>query len=161
MSLRLSFAILGLFFGQQAIFTVAQETTPVSVPEKAMAALLLSHETPPLSASPLKRCSNALVVVGVLVDAEGKVNKTEFESGYAELKDSALAAVRRWTYRPYLVSGKPTAVRTQASILYLGDGQALPMHVPDGKGGTKGGNTLPLPPGCGPVIQIKKAPDLN
>ncbi|WP_162601895.1 energy transducer TonB [Occallatibacter savannae] len=157
MALRLSITILGLFFCQQAIFTVAQDTRPLDIPEKAMAALLLSHETPPLSASPLKRCSNALVVVRVLVDAEGKVNKADFESGYSELKDSALAAVRRWTYRPYMVSGKPTPVRTQASILYLGDGQALPMHAPDGKGGTKGGNTLPLPAGCGPAIQIKKA----
>ena len=98
-------------------------------------------------------------MVGVFVDADGKVSKVEFESGCSELKKPALAAVRGWTYKPYMVGGAPTAVRTQVSILYLGDGRASPTYVPDGKGGTKGGNTLPLPPGCGPAIQITKAPD--
>jgi hypothetical protein len=41
-------------------------------------------------------------------------------------------------------------------LFSLGDGDPMPMYVPDGKGGTKGGNVLPLPPGCRPGPQIKR-----
>jgi hypothetical protein len=136
---------------------VAQETKPLAVPEKTMAARLQTFETPPLSKPPLaNRCSNALAVVHVVVDTDGKVTSADFVSGFPELKDPALAAVRRWVYKPYGVDGKPVAVETQASVFYLGDGESMPMYVPDGKGGTRGGNMIPLPPGCGPGPQIKR-----
>jgi hypothetical protein len=139
------------------MIAVAQETKPLAVPEKTMAARLQTYEIPTLSKPPLaNRCSNALAVVRVVVDTDGKVTSADFVSGFPELKDPAIATVRRWLYKPYVVDGKPVAVETQASVFYLGDGKSMPMYVPDGKGGTRGGNMIPLPPGCGPGPQIKR-----
>jgi hypothetical protein len=130
---------------------------PITVPEKVMSARLLTYATPNLSKPPsTNRCSNALAVVKVFVDESGKVSGTEYLSGYEELKEPALAAVKQWSYKPYLVDGHPVAVETQASIFYLGDGESLPMYLPDGKGKVKGGNVLPLPAGCGSGPRIKR-----
>jgi Gram-negative bacterial TonB protein C-terminal len=160
MTFRLPIVTLGMVLCHQAIFAVAQDARPLTVSEKTMAALLLSYETPSLSTPPLKeRCSNALAIVRVFVDADGKVSNADYISGFSDLKEPALAAVRRWSYKPYFVGGKPVPVQTQASIFYLGDGEAMPTYVPDGKGGTKVGNMLPLPSGCGPGPQIKKRPN--
>jgi len=146
-----------LFLGSGAAFAAAQQVKPVSVPEKTLAARLLTYETPALAKPPLaNRCSNALAIVHVVVDTGGKVDSAEYVSGFPELKEPALAVVRQWTYKPYVVKGKPVAVETQASIFYLGNGESRPMYAPDGKGGAKGGSMIPLPPGCGPGPQIKR-----
>jgi len=53
----------------------------------------------PLFRSPgsANRCSNALAVVHVVIDTDGKVRSADFVSGYSEWKDPALAAVARWS----------------------------------------------------------------
>jgi len=136
---------------------MAQGSKPVAVPEKTMAASLQTYDTPPLpNPTSTNRCSNALAIVRVVVGADGKVSSVEYVSGFPELKDPALATVRRWSYKPYFVDGQAVVVQTQASIFYLGDGESMPMYVPDGKGGTRGGNMIPLPPGCGPGPRIKR-----
>ena len=135
---------------------IAQDTKPFVLPERTMAAKLQTYETPALSKpTSAKRCSNALAVVHVVIGTDGKVRSADYVSGYQELKDPALAAVARWSYEPYSVDGKPVVVDTHASVFFLGDGESMPMFVPDGKGGVKGGNVIPLPLGCGPGPQIK------
>jgi Gram-negative bacterial TonB protein C-terminal len=137
--------------------SVAQDTKPIVVPEKTMAARLQTYETPSLSKpTSTNRCSHALAVVHVVVDADGKLSSADYVSGYSELKDPTLAAVRGCSYKPCSVDGKPVVVETQASVFYLGDGESMPMYMPDGKGATKGGNIIPLPSGCGPGPQIKR-----
>ena len=136
---------------------MAQDTKPFVVPEKTMAARLQTYETPTLSKpTSTNRCSNAMAVVHVVIDTDGKVRSADYVSGYSELKDPALAAVARWSYEPYSVDGKPVVVETRASVFFLGDGESMPMFVPDGKGGVKGGNMIPLAPGCVPGPQIKR-----
>ena len=156
-SMSIPFLTLFLFLGAQVRLAVAQDTRVVTVPEKVMAARLQNYETPLLSKPPLaNRCSNALAVVHVVVDVNGNVSSADYVSGFPELESPALAAVRRWSYKPYSVDGRPVIVDTKASVFYLGDGESIPMYVPDQKGGTKGGNMIPLPPGCGKGPQIKR-----
>lgn len=146
-----------LFLGGDVRPEFAQDTKLVSVPEKVMAARLQNYETPLLSKPPLaNRCSNALAVIHVVVDVDGKVKGVDYVSGFPDLEGPALAAVRRWSYEPYSVDDRPVVVDTKASIFYLGDGESMPMYVPDRKGGTKGGNMIPLPSGCGNGPQIKR-----
>jgi len=64
MALRKSFRILGLFLCLRPAFAVAQVERPLDVSEKAMAALLLSHDTPPLSAPPLSGAQMPLLWSG-------------------------------------------------------------------------------------------------
>ena len=135
----------------------AQETTPVTVPEKAMASRLLSYPTPKLiQPTSSNRCSNAMAIVHAFINEDGTVRSVEYASGYSELKEAALAAVRQWIYKPYQLNGRPVSVDTKVSIFYLGDGSSLPMYTPDGKGGVKGGNMIMLPAGCGSGPQIKR-----
>jgi len=107
----------------------------------------------------LLKCSNALAMLNIIIDETGKVSDEKVTSGYQELRDSAVTAIKQWTYKPYERHGNPIAVNTQVSIFFLGDGESFPMYSPDGKGGFKGGNAIPLPPGCGVGPAIKRDPD--
>jgi TonB family protein len=143
--------------------TLGQSTNTLSRPtvisEKVMAARLLDFPIPSLSKPPLaNRCSNALAMLKVIVDKDGKVSEVKFVSGFQELEKPAVGAVKNWSYKPYEVDGQPVAVETQVSLFFLGDGESFPMYMPDGKGSTKGGNILPLPPGCNPGPVIKRTP---
>ena len=97
-------------------------------------------------------------MVGISVDEGGKVSDASFLSGFAELKEPSLDAVKHWSYRPYKLNGQPVSVKTKASIFYLGDGESFPLYVPDGSGGTIGGDRLPLPSGCNSGPEIKRQP---
>ena len=128
------------------------------VPEKVMAAHLIQAIPAKLPDGVLHvKCSNALVMLDVTVDERGSVSSAKSVSGYEELKEPATAAVKQWTYKPYSQNGAATAVKTHVSIFFLGDGESFPMYSPDGSGGVKGGNMLPLPPGCGSGPSVKRA----
>ena len=130
------------------------------IPEKVMAAHLLSSPAAKLPEGFLKRCSNALVMLKITVDESGKIMDEEVTSGYDELKDPSLKAVRQWTYKPYEQNGRAITVSSRVSLFYLGDGESFPMYSPDGKGGVQGGNMLPLPPGCNTGPTIVRAPQM-
>jgi len=124
-----------------------------------MASRLLTYATPAVSRPPLaSHCSNALAMVNVTVSANGTVSNVEFASGFEEFREPALEAVKLWTYKPYTVNGKAVSVSTKASIFYLGDGSAQPMFLPNGRGGVRGGMSLPLPADCGSGPKIKRTP---
>jgi hypothetical protein len=127
----------------------------VEVPETEMAKRLSNVVPPKLPEGAIGKCSNALVMLKVTIDEGGKVSSEEFLSGFSELRDSAMTAIEQWTYKPYKQHGHPTAVQTRVSVFYLGDGESFPMYSPNGKGGVKSGNMIPLPPGCGsgPIIK--------
>ena len=131
---------------------------PREIPEKTMAANLISSPAAKLPDGFLTRCSNALVMLKITVDESGKTTDVAVTSGYDELKDPSLTAVRQWTYKPYEQKGLAIAVSSRLSLFYLGDGESFPMYSPDGKGGVKGGNMLPLPPGCGTGPTIVRKP---
>lgn len=64
----------------------------------------------------------------------------------------------QWTYKPFEQNGRAVAVRSRVSLFDLGDGESFPMYSPDGKGGVKGDNLLPLPAGCGTGPTIVRSP---
>ena len=155
--------VMGLFLliPSYALCSAQSESSsaaPREIPEKVMAANLLSSPAAKLPDGFLKRCSNALVMLKITVDESGKTTGVEVTSGYDELKDPSLTAVRQWTYKPYEHKGHAIAVSSRVSLFYLGDGESFPMYSPDGKGGVKGGNLLPLPPGCGTGPTIVRKP---
>lgn len=52
------------------------------------------------------RCDNT-VIVDVLIDKNGRVVCARFKKGHPLLRDSAVEAVKKWTFRPILLSGTP------------------------------------------------------
>jgi hypothetical protein len=131
----------------------------VEVSEIDMAKRLDHVVAPKLPEGAIGKCSNAMVMLKVSIDENGKVSDEEFVSGYVELKDSTMTAIKQWTYKPYEQHGNAIVVHTRVSIFYLGDGESFPVYSPDGKGSVKGGNMIPLPPGCGSGPVIKRSPN--
>jgi TonB family protein len=138
--------------GQKAI-----EPEPLRVPIQIMSARLLTTVTPERPKKPMATCSNRMVTLDALIGEDGRVRKLKVLGGFEEFQASALAAVKQWTYDPYLVGGVPTAVETTVLVFYPSSGKPGSAFVPDGKGGVKGGDFLALPPECGSPITVKPA----
>lgn len=56
------------------------------------------------------------VVIAITIDRDGKVSQTRTLSGPKLLRPVALATVRKYRYKPYLLSGTPVEVETVVSI---------------------------------------------
>jgi TonB family protein len=127
------------------------------VSSKTMAALLLTATTPDFPKTPMKKCSNAMVTLDVIISADGTVATVKVLSGFEEFRESAVSAVKQWRYRPYIMDGVATSVETSVLVYYPSGGTPGSLFVPDGKGGVKGGNSLLSSPDCGP-ISVKPDP---
>jgi TonB family protein len=58
------------------------------------------------------------VVLKALISKTGDIDDLEVLSGPSELVVSAVIAVRKWKYRPYLFKGEPVAVQTEIVVNY-------------------------------------------
>jgi TonB family protein len=58
------------------------------------------------------------VVLHALIAKDGTIQELTVVSGPKELQDSALDAVKQWTYKPYLLNGEPIAVETTITVTY-------------------------------------------
>ena len=146
------------FIGSASSQEVSQSRQMPKISVKAMAALLLDAPTPEFPRKPMAKCSNAMVTLDAVVGADGHVDSVKVVSGFEEFRDSALAAVKQWVYKPYVVGLTAEAVQTTILVMYPSGGTPSSLYVPDGKGGVKGGESLPLGPGCGPQIKVERAP---
>jgi TonB family protein len=59
------------------------------------------------------------VLMQATINKTGDVVDLEVLSGPIELVVSAVNAVRKWKYRPYLLKGEPVAVQTQLVVNYV------------------------------------------
>jgi protein TonB len=58
------------------------------------------------------------VVLQAVVGKDGNVENLRVLSGPSQLQQSALDAVRQWTYKPYLLNGDPIEVKTTVNVNY-------------------------------------------
>jgi TonB family protein len=56
------------------------------------------------------------VVVDVTVGVDGKVEDVEVTKGRPILNDAVLRAVRRWSFSPFVVDGRPRKVKSTLSF---------------------------------------------
>src|SRR5208282_4445241 len=57
-----------------------------------------------------------MVVLKAEIDKSGNVESLALVSGHPMLAPAALAAVKQWKYKPYLLNGQPVAVETQVTV---------------------------------------------
>jgi TonB family protein len=155
---RLSCLLLCCLLSALATGTCIGQDTPqpmLKVSAQVMAARLLTTVTPESPKMP--KCSNRMVTLDVVIGEDGRVGNIKVLGGFEEFRDSAIKAVKQWTYKPYVENGAPAAVETTILVFYPSEGAAGSLYIPDGKGGVKGGKFLPMPSECGPPIQIKQA----
>lgn len=58
------------------------------------------------------------VILTALIDKEGHITQLHAVSGHPFLIASAIAAVKQWRYKPYILNGSPTEVETQVSVVF-------------------------------------------
>lgn len=88
------------------------------VPAKVMAARIVSQVQPKYPEQAKKKRIQGTVVLNVEIGKDGTVDDVKVASGPKELRQSALVAVRQWTYKPYLLDGSPVEVDTTISVVY-------------------------------------------
>jgi hypothetical protein len=141
---------VGINQGQQT----PQSEPVLKVSPFEMAARMATTVTPKFPKTSMPRCSMRVVNLDAIIGEDGKVKSVKAEDG-EEFRESAIEAVKQWTYKPYLVNGVPTAVETTVGVVYVGDGKSGPFYVTDDKHNITGAK---LPTDCGPSPEIKHAP---
>jgi TonB family protein len=95
--------------------SMGSKDRPVRVSAGVMAAQVLHKEDP---IYPADTKESGAVVLAATIDREGKVDTLKVISGPEALRDPALTAVRQWTYKPYLLNGRPVFVQTTVTITF-------------------------------------------
>ncbi len=90
----------------------------VDVAPKVMADLVL-HKVTPVYPDPAKKARiQGKVVLSAIIGKDGTVENLQVISGPRDLQQSALDAVRQWTYKPFLLNGEPVEVKTTVIVVY-------------------------------------------
>jgi periplasmic protein TonB len=58
------------------------------------------------------------VLLKAIIGKDGEIKELELVSGHAFLAPAAIAAVRQWRYRPFLLNGEPIEVETTVTVTF-------------------------------------------
>lgn len=58
------------------------------------------------------------VVLSAVIDVNGQITNLQLVSGHPMLVPNAIAAVRQWRYKPYLLNGQPVEVETTITVIF-------------------------------------------
>jgi TonB family protein len=93
-----------------------RQPPPVRVSEGVSSGLLVHKVKPEYPPETRLAHIKGTVLLRVLIDEEGRVVDLRLISGPKELAPAAVNAVQQWRYRPYLLTGNPIQVDTEASV---------------------------------------------
>ena len=88
----------------------------ITVSSDAMAANLLSSQSPEYPGAARLAHQEGPVVVQAVISKEGKVDRVRVLRGHLLLRRAAANAVRTWRYKPYLLNGQPVEVATTITV---------------------------------------------
>ena len=111
-------SMVGTHVTVQAANTKAGEKGPVQVPSGVMASRIVSQTQPKYPPEAKEKRIQGTVVLNVKIGKDGTVEDLKVASGPKELRQSALVAVRQWTYKPYFVDGNAVEVDSTISVRY-------------------------------------------
>jgi protein TonB len=58
------------------------------------------------------------VLLSAIIDANGQITNFQLVSGHPMLVPAAIAAVKQWRYKPYLLNGQPVEVETTITVIF-------------------------------------------
>ena len=58
------------------------------------------------------------VILSAVIDANGQITNLQLVSGHPMLVPNAIAAVKLWRYKPYLLNGAPVEVETTITVIF-------------------------------------------
>lgn len=111
MMLRMRVAVPGA--GQDAAPSKA-----LSVSHDVMVGQIVSRVSPVYPKEAKKQKIQGAVVLQAVIGKDGHVQNVEALSGPEELRGSAMTAVKQWVFKPYLLNGNPTEVKTKIEVNY-------------------------------------------
>lgn len=89
---------------------------PVEVPELTERALMIDQ--PPMGYPATAKGQQGTVILEVLIGREGAVQDAKFMQGSLAFARTAIDGVRQWKFKPYLMNGRPVAVRTLLTVKF-------------------------------------------
>jgi TonB family protein len=93
-------------------------TGPIAVRAEIMQNQIV-HKVPPVYPHDAKKAGiQGKVQLDAVIGKTGEVEQLKVVSGPSELQQSALDAVRQWTYKPFLLNGDPVEVKTTIHVVY-------------------------------------------
>jgi TonB family protein len=90
----------------------------LTVSADKMSGNILTKAVPTYPPDAKKAKIQGKVVLSVMISKNGNVENIRALSGPPELQQSAIDAVRQWTYKPYLLNGDPVEVKTTVNVIY-------------------------------------------
>jgi protein TonB len=58
------------------------------------------------------------VILSAVIDTNGQITNLQLVSGHPMLVPAAIAAVKQWRYKPYLLNGQPVEVETTITVIF-------------------------------------------
>jgi protein TonB len=98
--------------------TPGSKDNPARVSTGVMMRLILHKVDPIYPEDAQKNHVSGAVVVAATVDDQGNIVTASVVSGPEKLRDAALYAVNQWTFKPYLLNGRPAFVQTQFVVTF-------------------------------------------
>jgi len=91
-------------------------TGPVRVSSGTVAGLAISQPQPTYPAIARAAHVQGTVVLHAIISKQGTIQQLKVVSGPPMLTASAMDAVSRWKYKPYLLNGEPVEVETTINV---------------------------------------------
>ena len=91
---------------------------PVRVSGLVVAGLLIEKRIPVYPPIAKASGTQGTVVLQATVSRSGTIENLRVVSGPAMLQQAAMDAVKKWRYRPYLLSGEPVEVETTVNVIF-------------------------------------------
>jgi periplasmic protein TonB len=80
---------------------------------------LLVHRVEPVYPTLAKQARiQGEVVLSAVISVNGDIENLQLVSGHPMLVPNAIAAVRQWRYKPYLLNGQPVEVETTITVIF-------------------------------------------
>ncbi len=98
--------------------TASQPKGAISVSPEKMQNQIVHKVNPVYPPEAKKARIQGRVILDAVIGKTGDMEQVKVVSGPKELQQSALDAVRQWTYKPYLMNGEPVEVRTTIDVNY-------------------------------------------
>lgn len=102
--------------GNKAPETALPTIEPVSVQESQERALLIDQPAPAYPAS--AKGQQGTVTLQVLIGRDGTVQDAKFLQGSLLFARSAIDAVKRWKFKPYIINTRPVSVQTVLTLKF-------------------------------------------
>jgi protein TonB len=90
----------------------------IRVSQGVIAGMLIQRVEPKYPSLARQARIQGEVVLSAIISKEGAINNLQVVSGHPLLVPPALAAVRQWRYRPFLVSGEPVEVEATITVTF-------------------------------------------